>query len=189
MVDGVTQVRLRRKNINIYWLLWAVLTVSPSSLAQPLGAGKVSIRGAIFDAACSIELGGADQSIDLTKIINNEGAQANPDTDIQIDIQLNNCVLKRDYAAAANWNKFKVTFDGLSDGSLFGLEGSRSGATYKIKDSNGHRVVPGQALPLRSMQQGDMDLNYIMKLSRDGQQPKAASGDDISTLNFKLDYF
>ncbi len=177
---------LNRKIKIIDVIFWAAITVSPSSLAKPPASGQVNMRGALLDAACSIELGDAGQSINFEKILKSDGLQS---SNIVIDIQLTDCVLKRDYAAVVNWNKFKVTFDGLSDGTLFGLEGSSSGAAYKIKDENGRPVIPGQALPLGSMQHGDMDLNYIMKLSRDSHQPQVNSGDYLSTLKLKMDYF
>lgn len=178
---------VNRTNKKISWLLWAVFTVSPSSLAQPLGAGQVNMRGAIFDAACSIDLGDDDQSIYLGDMWN--AVRNRESVSIPIEIRLSDCVLKRDYPTAVNWRKFKVTFDGLSDGALFGFEGDTSGKAFEIKDSFGRMIVPGQALSSGAMLQGEMGLNYAMKLFSDGQPSSLKMADTLSILKIKLDYF
>ncbi|RTF43124.1 fimbrial protein [Serratia marcescens] len=149
------------------------------------GWGVVNMQGSIIDAACAIALDGREQSIDMgvipmADIIRDGQGRSKP-----FSINLINCVLER--PGKENWKNFQVTFDGDTEGKLFGVYGGASGVGLQITDGLGNVASPGKALPLMDIIPGNSQLNYSLKLMANNHALK--SGDYFSSIRFKLDYF
>jgi type 1 fimbria pilin len=165
--------------------LMAPFTSQAANIAQ--GWGRVNMQGAIIDTACAIAVESRDQTIDLgivpvADIIRDGHGRSKPFT-----IELVNCELEREGNKLPDWKNFQVTFDGDSEGALFGVQGDASGVALQINESSGHAAIPGSPLPLRNITPGAMQLNYTMKLVANNHALKA--GNYFSSIRFKLDYF
>ncbi|HBL7018607.1 TPA: type 1 fimbrial protein [Serratia marcescens] len=168
-------------------VLLASLAFAPgSAISAAQGWGKVSMHGAIIDTACAIAAGSRDQTIDMDtlpigQIIRDGQGMTKP-----FSIELVNCILERP-ENKPDWKFFQVTFDGLAEGALFGVQGDARGIALKIKDSRGRPVIPGEPLPMEGIIPGNRVLNYSMTLMPNHQPLKV--GAYFSTVRFKLDYF
>ncbi|HBS6034008.1 fimbrial protein [Klebsiella aerogenes] len=176
--------------INIVILIACFLLLTQEGMAAQLsdslqGEGRVNMQGSIIDTACAIAVESREQTIDmgitpLSEIIRDGHGRTK-----KFSIELVNCVLER--AGKEDWKQFSVTFDGESDGGLFGVSGDASGIALQLIDSSGNVVVPGESLPLQNIIPGDLQLNYTMRLVANKNTLK--SGDYFSSIRFKLDYF
>lgn len=165
--------------------LMAPFTSQAANVAQ--GWGRVNMQGAIIDTACAIAIESRDQTIDLgivpmADIIREGHGRSKPFT-----IELVNCELKREGNKLPDWKHFQVTFDGDTEGVLFGVQGDASGVALQINESSGKVAIPGTPLSLGNITPGAMQLNYTMKLVANNHALKA--GDYFSSIRFKLDYF
>lgn len=149
------------------------------------GWGQVNMQGSIIDTACAIAVDSREQSIDMgvvpvVDIIRDGQGRSQP-----FSIDLINCVL--DGPKKETWKHFQVTFDGDTEGALFGVRGGASGVGLQITDDLGNIASPGKALPFVDIIPGSMQLNYSLKLVANNHALK--SGDYFSSIRFKLDYF
>ncbi|MCM2651954.1 fimbrial protein [Serratia marcescens] len=149
------------------------------------GWGRVNMQGSIIDTACAIAVNSREQTIDmgvlpLSDIIRDGQGRSQP-----FSIDLVNCITER--PGKEGWKKFKVTFDGEANGGLFGVNGDASGVAVQIIDTQGNVAMPGKAMSPVDIIPGDSQLNYAMRLVANNHALK--SGDYLSSIRFKLDYF
>lgn len=145
------------------------------------------MQGAIIDTACAIAIESRDQTIDmevvpLADIIRDGQGRSKP-----FSIELVNCTLERQDTKLLDWKQFQVTFDGDSEGELFGVRGEASGVALRITDENGNTATPGVPLRAQEFITSTMRLNYRLRLVANQHALKA--GDYSSAIRFKLDYF
>lgn len=169
-------------------ILTLLLYISSAQAAHPTqGWGRVNMQGAIIDTACAIAAGSREQVIDMetvpvADIIRDGQGMTKP-----FSIELINCVLTRPNKTLPDWKHFQVTFDGETDGTLFGVQGDAKGVALQIADGQGNIATPGKPLPLGDISLGAMQLNYAMRLVSNSQSLRV--GAYSSAVRFKLDYY
>lgn len=169
-------------------LALAVLSLVPFASAANSMHGNVRMHGSIIDTPCAIAADSRDQSIDLSVIpvstIISEGVSpSRPFT-----IQLINCSLETSQKNKNDWSKFAITFDGkTTNGNLFSADGEATGVGIQISDSAGNIAVPGQTMPERNIEAGQMKLDYSLRLMANRETVRA--GTYQSTIRFKMDYY
>lgn len=147
---------------------------------------RVGMKGSIIDTPCNITGPDEDQIVDIGVepvgdiIHNGRGSQR------AFSIRLVNCSLKSSTPWLPDASRFQITFDGKSDGTLFGIDGNASGVGLEIIDAEGNIAIPGTPLPTEQLLTGDMQLNYILRLV--GDRHRLHAGNYHSTIRFKIEY-
>jgi type 1 fimbria pilin len=156
------------------------------SLAQ-MPQGTVSLDGAIIEAPCAIEAGSRDQSISITTVPVSQIIHDRESPESHFSIRLINCVLTPLTPGQPDWQSFRITFDGPTDGQNFETFGHSNGLAMKITDSDGNAAIPGQAMASRPLSSGGMTLNYVVRVVSNNKHLKA--GNFQATVRYKLDYY
>jgi len=171
----------------LIWLVSAVSSPAEAGAARPL-EGRVNMQGSIIDTACAIDMASQNQVIAMPPVTLGQMVQNGLGPSMPFSIQLVACTLTPEKPARSGWSQFQVTFDGpVTQGSLFGVGGAAKGVGLQITDVSGVTVRPGEPLPPRALQPGDVRLDYTLRLRSNHQVLRA--GDYRTTLRFKLDYF
>lgn len=152
-----------------------------------LGRGRVVMEGSIIETACAIEMSSREQVIEMITVPASQIAHDGQGIAKPFVIRLINCTLPRFDPTMPDWQAFRVTFDGLKDGALLGIEGEARGVGLQIKDQSGNIALPGVAMPLAELSSGDKLLQYTVNLLPNHQILRA--GEYRSTLRFKMDYY
>lgn len=170
------------------------MLISPDVLAQGQGDGVVTLGGEIIDSACGLELSSVDQTIEMPaepigRLLRNALGAPHP-----FQLRLVNCSLtrpdpNRPGATLPDWEHLRVTFDGARDrdGRSFAATGLSQGVALHIWDSLGQESIPGERMPPRPLNEGDMTLNYTLRLVGNGLQ--VLPGAHGAAVRFKLEYF
>lgn len=153
----------------------------------PMGWGRILMEGSIIETACAIEMNSRDQAIEMITIPITKIAQDGRGIAKPFVIRLVNCTLKRVNPTHPDFKLFQVTFDGVPDGNLLGVEGEARGVGLQIKDHSGNIALPGVPLPPTEIFPGDKVLHYTMNLVPNNQKLRA--GEYRSTVRFKMDYY
>ncbi|MGY2685955.1 fimbrial protein [Pseudomonas tolaasii] len=168
--------------------------LSPCVLAQDQGDGVVTLGGQIIDSACGLELSSVDQTIEMPaepigRFIRNTLGAPHP-----FQLRLINCSLSRPDPSRPgeslpDWEHLRVTFDGPRDrqGRSFAASGLSQGVAFHIWDSTGQESIPGEQMAPHPLNEGDMTLNYTLRLVGNGLQ--ILPGDHRAAVRFKLEYF
>lgn len=165
--------------------------VSMANAAAPVdqGHGKVTFKGSIIDAPCSITPETVDQTVDFGQVSNAALKDGNRTAPKPFTIDLENCTFEGDNAK----NKVTVTFTGDASAvnpDRLGITGTASGASVAITEANGTPIKLGQpsnAVELMntpSLQQ----LQFSSYLQGDGASAEIKEGDFTAIANFTLAY-
>lgn len=172
------------------YLLMASCLLTPLSLqlrgaqaAHDFGHGRVTMQGAIIDTACALEE--RDQVVELGMSTTGEILHSGQGPAREFSLHLVGCSLQHVPANKPDWARFQVTFDGLRDGTLFGVTGA-SGIGVRITDDSGHVAVPGEPMPFQPLHPGQITLNYRLQVMPDHRPLRA--GDYRAAIRFKVDY-
>ncbi|WP_051170107.1 fimbrial protein [Serratia plymuthica] len=160
---------------------------SAQAAHQTQGWGRVNMQGAIIDTACAIAAGSREQVIDMETVPVADIIRDGQGISRPLSIELINCVLTRPNNTLPDWKHFQVTFDGETDGALFGVRGEAKGVALQIADGKGNIATPGKPLPLGDVSLGTMQLNYALRLVSNNQSLRA--GAYSTAVRFKLDYY
>lgn len=182
---GTCSMRLYNSVILVVSCLFAFPESSALADKSAAGWGRVNMHGAIIDTACAIAIDSREQTIDMGVLPLSDIIRDGQGSSQQFSIDLVNCITER--PGKEGWKKFQVTFDGEPNGELFGVNGSASGVALQIIDANGNVATPGKAMPPMDIISDNSQLNYVMRLVANSQTLK--SGDYLSSIRFKLDYF
>jgi len=155
------------------------------SEAHDQGHGIVNVSGEIVEAPCSVDVVSRAQTIEMPSqsvisVIKNNSLER------EFSIRLVNCTLNST-KQNDEWSSFQVTFDGDRDNNDFGVGGKAHGVALQIRDEEGNVAIPGQPLPKVTMEPGEMQLKYKLRLVGNGGTPSA--GLYNSTIRYKLDYY
>lgn len=171
-----------------------MMLISPDVLAQGQGDGVVTLGGEIIDSACGLELSSVDQTIEMPaepigRLLRDALGAPHP-----FQLRLVNCTLTRPDpdrpgATLPDWEHLRVTFDGARDrdGRSFAASGLSQGVALHIWDSLGQESIPGERMPPHPLNEGDMTLNYTLRLVGNGLQ--VLPGAHGAAVRFKLEYF
>ncbi|MEB0046566.1 MULTISPECIES: fimbrial protein [unclassified Pseudomonas] len=172
------------------------MLISPWVFAQDAaqGEGVVTLGGEVIDSACGLEAATFDQTIEMTpepigRLLRDGRGQLHP-----FQLRLINCSLSRPDpsrpgASLPDWEHLRVTFDGPTDreGRSFAAFGSSQGVAFHIEDAAGQESIPGRPMALYPLVDGDMTLNYTLRLVGNGVPLFA--GPHSAAVRFKLEYF
>lgn len=162
--------------------------------AEPQGDGVVTLAGVVIDSACGLEGASVDQTVELGsepigRLLRDGEGQAQT-----FQLRLINCSLTRPDPSRPgvnlpDWEHVRVTFDGASDmdGHTFATFGASQGVAFHLEDAAGEACAPGKPMGLYPLTEGDMTLNYTVRLVGNGVPMLA--GDHTAAVRFKLEYF
>ncbi len=181
-------------SINLAITTSLMMFISPYVIAQGQGDGVVTLGGEIIDSACGLELSSVDQTIEMPpepigRLLRNALGAPHP-----FQLRLVNCSLSRPDpnrpgASLPDWEHLRVTFDGPRDrdGRSFAASGLSQGVAFHIWDAAGQESVPGERMAPYPLNEGDMTLNYTLRLVGNGLQ--LLPGAHNAAVQFKLEYF
>jgi type 1 fimbria pilin len=166
-----------------------LLGFSAGALGQWIdrGHGRVQMSGQVQESACSLHTDDVWQEIVFApKATRDMSSEASvPEKDFSL--RLVNCQLEK--KNGSRWQGVVVTFDGKQDeanDSLFALGGEAEGLALQLTDANGQSAISGHALNAISLGEGDNQLNYRLRLVRNGQPLK--EGGWSAALRFMVAY-
>ncbi|ELQ6221733.1 type 1 fimbrial protein [Cronobacter turicensis] len=168
------------------FMLMVLLPTEGHARASDHGHGTVSMKGSIIDTPCAIQTNDIEQVISLNTDTTGELIHDGRGSTKPFWIHLTQCVLKPQAPHAKNWSGFQVTFDGISDGKLFRVEGA-DGVGLQIIDQNGQEAIPGVPLPGVPLTTEAQVLEYTLRVIAAPHRLRA--GVYQSTIRFKVDYF
>lgn len=150
------------------------------------GYVRVSMKGSIIDTPCNISGPDEDQIIELGVEPIDDIIHNGRGNERKFSIHLINCSFKSSKPWLPDASRFQITFDGQSDGTLFGVDGDATGVGLQIIDAEGNVAVPGKPLPTEQLFAGSMRLDYILRLM--GDHHHLRTGSYRSTIRFKVEY-
>ncbi|HGM6909406.1 TPA: fimbrial protein [Serratia marcescens] len=177
----------RVQEIKAVCLLPLLVFFTGQAISATQGQGRVNMQGAIIDTACAIATESREQIIAMGVTPVADIMRDGKGKEVPFSIELVNCVLERVDNNLPVWRQFQVTFDGRSEGEMFGVNGDVSGLAIKITDSTGNIARPGMPLPARDILSGNYRLNFSMALVSNKQVLKV--GSYFSSVRFKMDYY
>ncbi|EPL9572110.1 fimbrial protein [Providencia rettgeri] len=135
------------------------------------GHGKVTFKGEIIDAPCSISSDSIDQTVWLGQIANSVLANGGTSTAKQFNIELEDCVFPKDADDKVYNDKVNITFSGSSaafNAKLLGVTGLDAtdptiagNVGIQLTDTNGAALDMGVATAQEhQLQAGDNTLRY-----------------------------
>ncbi|MEQ5622029.1 fimbrial protein [Providencia rettgeri] len=143
--------------------------ISSSALAVDQGHGKVTFKGEIIDAPCSISADSVDQTVELGQISNSILANGGASSPKQFTIELEDCVFPNNAGVKYN-DKVKITFSGASakfNPKLLGVTGlisnddSVGNVGIQITDTQGMPIDMGVSTSQdHQLQEGSNTLQY-----------------------------
>lgn len=178
----------KKAMVSTVLLAMGMMSVAHADNAAQSGSGRVTFRGSMINAACSINPESSDQEVNLGQIAAHQLENSGTSTPRNFEIALENCSLEES-------NAVTITFGGAAaDGShqLLGITGTASGAGVAITDGSGNMLTLGKASEARELIEGDNTLifsAYLKGLSE--LDPRAAgikTGDFYAVTNFTLAY-
>lgn len=175
-------------------MLAAVVAIGSMSLAHAAdqGHGKITFKGSINDAPCSISADTVDQTVELGTVSNKvlKGGGKSKTQDFQL--KLEGCDL-----TDATKKEVTATFSGSAsagNSALLGITGSASGASIAITDGSGTLIDLGTASKVRKLMDGDNTMQFAAYLQGDvklvGENDTAVitPGEFTSVADFTLAY-
>ena len=159
--------------------------MSASVFAADMGHGKVTFKGSIITAPCSISPASIDQTIELGQVADSTLAGGGKSTPRTFDVSLENC------KAATLTKGVQLTFSGSAaafdtTNKTLGIVGTASGAGVQITNGSGEVIILGKASPFQVIQDGNNTLRFGAYLIGDGD--KATVGEFNSVADFTLTY-
>ncbi|WP_434172129.1 Fimbria A protein [Providencia manganoxydans] len=154
------------KKIILATLISSAMSVSAFAVESNQGHGKVTFKGEIIDAPCSISSDSIDQTVDLGQIANSVLANGGASSPKQFTIELEDCV----FPAGGGNDKVQITFSGASAGfnsKLLGVtglnpdEGLVGNVGIQITDTQGAPIDMGiSTTQSHQLQAGSNTLQY-----------------------------
>ncbi|EML7933743.1 MULTISPECIES: fimbrial protein [Providencia] len=158
--------------------------MSASVFAADMGHGKVTFKGAIITAPCSISPVSIDQTVELGQIADSTLAGSGKSTPSTFNVLLQNCKTDTLKSVQLTFSGAAAAFD--TSNKTLGIVGTASGAGVQITNGAGEVITLGKASPLQLIQDGNNTLSFSAYLIGDGD--KAAVGEFSSVTDFTLNY-
>lgn len=168
-------------------ILFALVSgaISSSALAADMGHGKVTFKGSIITAPCSISPSSIDQTVELGQIADSTLAGGGKSTPSTFDVLLTNCnVASLQKGVQLTFSGAAAAFD--SKNQTLGIVGTASGAGVQITNAAGQIITLGTASPFQVIQNGNNTLRFGAYLIGDGDN--ATVGEFSSVADFTLNY-
>jgi len=154
------------KKIILASLISGTMSVSAFAAGSNQGHGKITFKGEIIDAPCSISSDSIDQTVELGQISNTVLANGGASSPKQFTIQLEDCSFPTD----GSNSKVNITFSGASAGfnpKLLGVTGLNPDAG--LVGNVGIQITDTQGTPIdmamsttqdHQLQEGSNTLQY-----------------------------
>ncbi|HHT3528793.1 fimbrial protein [Enterobacter asburiae] len=161
--------------------------VAGANAADDMGHGKLTFKGSVIDAPCSIDAESLDQTIQMGAISQQQLSGGGKSTPVPVNIQLHDC-------DATKANKASITFNGIAGDSAAGLDGSfavtgqGAGVGVVIADLGGKVIKPGVAATLPAMASGDNELEFQAYVQGSSASDAVTPGNFASVANFMMTY-
>lgn len=158
-----------------------------ANAADDMGHGKLTFKGSIIDAPCSIDAESLDQTIQLGAISKNQLASGGKSKPVPFNIQLHDC-------DAATADKASISFNGIAGDSAAGLSssfavtGQGSGVGVVIADLGGKVIKPDTPTTLPAMNSGDNELVFQAYVQGSSASDAVTPGNFVSVANFMMTY-
>lgn len=152
--------------------------------ASTQGQGKVTFKGSIIDAPCSISADSVDQTIELGAISNASLKNSGSSKTRNFDIKLEQCDMSTPKTV-------KITFNGNESPhrtGFLGIYGTAKGASVGLIDSAGRDVKIGTETTSYKLTEGDNTLRFAAYLKGDGVDANIVAGEFTSVTDFTLAY-
>ncbi|MDP1292919.1 MULTISPECIES: fimbrial protein [Klebsiella] len=162
--------------------------MSGSAFAADAGHGKVTFKGSIIDAPCSISPQSIDQTVDLGQISNVALVDGGKSTPRTFDIALENCDI------SSVTSGVQLTFSGAAasfdtDKKTLGIVGTGAGAGVQITNGSGEVMTLGKPSPFQNIQNGSNTLRFSAYLvGNGGALDTITVGEFSSVADFTLSY-
>lgn len=162
----------------------ACATESPTTSALK---GRVQLAGSIVDSACTIRVGNDNQTVAFKPTALNGLVSGDSSFQQPLNISISDCTGSRAYSHTAPSQRFKLTFEGESEGQYFGIRGGAQGIALQIKDEQGKLISPGMLLEHSTLSTDRLMLNYSLTLVGNGHALEA--GDYHVTIKLSIQHF
>lgn len=166
-------------------LMGGLSVISVVQAESSLIWGRVSMNGSIVNAACAIDTGSYEQTVDMGMLPVGTIRQQGQGPVRPFSIALIGCTTTPFVGDA--WQTFSVTFDGPADGDWFTVSGEARGVALSLLDAQGQRIYPGKSTPKQAIVPGNSMLHYGLRLVSDASPLRP--GEYQSALRFKLEYY
>lgn len=162
--------------------------MSASVFAADMGHGKVTFKGAIINAPCSISPDSIDQTVELGQISNMALVDGGKSTPRVFDILLENCdVTELEKGVQLTFSGAAASFDPTN--KTLGIVGTGAGAGVQITNGSGNVITLGTPTPFQNIQEGDNTLRFSAYLKGNGGAlTTITSGVFSSVADFTLSY-
>ncbi|WP_321158004.1 fimbrial protein [Providencia stuartii] len=176
------------QNKSIAIATFMMLGLASAANAADQGHGKVTFKGAIIDAPCSISPDSIDQTVDLGLISNMalvDGGKSSPRV---FDIALENCdITNLTKGVQLVFTGASAAFDNTN--KTLGIVGTGSGAGVQITTGNGNVITLGTATPFQNIQEGNNTLRFSAYLMGNGGDISTITAGDFSSVaDFTMSY-
>ncbi|MCL0001155.1 type 1 fimbrial protein [Providencia rettgeri] len=162
--------------------------MSASVLAADMGHGKVTFKGSIIDAPCSISPDAIDQTVELGQISNMALVDGGKSSPRSFDIALENCdVTALTKGVQLTFSGAAASFDNTN--KTLGIVGTGSGAGVQITNGSGNIITLGTPTPFQNIQDGNNTLRFSAYLMGNGGDIKTITAGEFSSVaDFTLSY-
>ncbi|PQV83390.1 fimbrial protein [Cronobacter sakazakii] len=150
--------------------------------------GRTNFKGQVIAPACSLAMEDRYQAVDMGAIPLRTLQSTPVGPEKKFRLRLRNCELAGTGKHVYTASRIRVTFDG-SQGETpdkFSLAGQAEGIYLQITDNQGYVARAGKAMPPLLLNGNEEELNYTLRVVRNGYPLKA--GDYYAILRFKVDY-
>lgn len=155
------------------------------------GHGRITFKGSVIEAPCSIDAKSLDQTIELGALSSGHLANGGKSTPVSFSIQLHDCDISTKKTAT-------VTFKGVAGDAASGLDktfavtGTGSGIGVAVTDRAGTVIEPGSASQPFPLQANDNELEFTAYAQgaavQDGDPVPVTPGNFQAVADFVMAY-
>ncbi|MDD2047812.1 fimbrial protein [Pseudomonas putida] len=149
--------------------------------------GRVQLAGSIVDSACTIRVGNDNQTVTFKPTALNGLVSGDSSAQQSLNIYISDCVGSNALSNSEPSQRFKLVFEGETEGQYFGIKGGAQGIALQIKDEHGKLISPGMLLEHSTLSSDSLMLNYSLTLVGNGHALEA--GDYHATIKLSIQHF
>ncbi|MCW2256105.1 type 1 fimbria pilin [Providencia alcalifaciens] len=165
-----------------------VLGLASAANAADQGHGKITFKGSIIDAPCSITPDSMNQTVELGQVSSMALVDGGKSSPRSFDIALENCdISKLTKGVQLSFSGAAASFDKTN--KTLGIVGTGSGAGIQITNGSGNVIALGTATPFQNIQDGNNTLRFsAYLLGNGGDVTTITAGEFSSVADFTLTY-
>jgi type 1 fimbria pilin len=161
--------------------------ITGAHAAEDQGHGKITFKGSVIDAPCSIDADSLDQTVQLGSIAKGALEGGNRSTPVDFSIQLHDCSFDTK-------NEVNVAFNGYEGDKTAGLDnsfavtGQAQGVGVTITDMGSNVIAPNTSAKAIVLNDGDNELQFQAYVQGASTSGAVVPGTFTSTANFVMSY-